>query len=599
MISKKMTIKKSKETPISKSKNKKNFSSIGFILSTIGAALGLGNIWKFPYLVANYGGAFFIAFFLGLLFIGVPMIIMEINIGKMFKSSSMKAYKTLNKKAEFYGWVQTLIAGVIGIYYAVVIGWTLIGLVQSFIPHYFQNHGWTSIINLPHDNGVLSHLNSTWIIGLVVTWVAVIGIVILGVKNGIEKTNLFLLPSLLVMLIIVAIYSTTLSGSKYGLEYLFRLKSSEFGDLSMWRAAFGQVFFSSCLAAGAIITYSKYSQRNQDVNNVALTIVLSNTFVSIISSILVFSIIGYDYNNALAGATPGNPVGTFETWFSNNHLLAGPPLIFVTCPQIFGHLMGQIGYLGNIIAILFFLTITFAAITSIISMGLTVFDNLKDKFPNLKEKTTVVVYSLIAFAVGIIMTSNIGPSIIDSTDFWVSSNVMVLSGIVECILITYVFRKLTKLQEFGNARSIFKVGIINRICVGIVSPIILTITLVYTLINGTFAIETHNFTGTQVALLIAIPLVTLLLSIFGGLMVSKYCKLNRNVKLFKSLLFIIIPILTLLILLIIGAGIRIVYDGNSNIAQLIAFCIAIGGTILVPAILSSIPDSIIKEKQKG
>lgn len=545
--------------------HKNKFTGGGFLIATIGAAIGLGNIWKFPYLIAKYGGTFFFPFIIGLLIIGLPILILEINIGKRFQRSNVSAFKKLNKNAEIFGWFQTMIVGIIAIYYAVVIGWSLIAFIKSFIPSLFANAaglpGFDAgiiINNFANPGTAFSSINYFSLIALFAVWIFIGVILIFGIRRGIQKINLILLPLLFILLIGLTVYVCTLSGASSGLDYLFRIDWSQLNNFNIWQAAFGQVFFSLCLAGGAIICYARYTSRSQDVNNSALIIVSTNTLVAIVMSIMIFAALGYCAHQAGQN---------FSEWFqSNQNMLSGPALLFIVMPKIFGIISLSVGYFGNILAIAFFLVIIFAGFTSILSMSFAFIDNIKTKFGYEKSHLSTIIYCVISFCLGIIFTTNIGNYCINITDFWVSQNLLIISGAIEVFLIVIYLRRLKLFTTFGNLRSLWRVGSVYDVTM-FLAPFILMSIWGLSLVNN---FQAANFSWSLNMFLLAgfVTFILIVLStVFAAFIFLRYSERisAKHRFLIYSIFDLLIPLLVIAILIVISFNIVLTYGGTENI----------------------------------
>ena len=231
----------------------------GFILAAIGSAVGLGNIWRFPYMVAsNGGGAFMIVFLIAMLTAGIPIMILEFSIGHKTHRSAPGALKFLNPKWEWLGWLQVFTCFAIVIYYSVIIAWSL-----SYGLFSLQGLKWgTDTVAfftgeyLKLESGFsLGNFNLGVAIPLIIVWVIIFASVIGGVKDGIEKANKIFMPLLAILVVIILIRGITLPGALAGLDYMFKPDFSKLLNPQVWIAAYGQVFYSMSVAFGIMITY--------------------------------------------------------------------------------------------------------------------------------------------------------------------------------------------------------------------------------------------------------------------------------------------------------------------------------------------------------
>ena len=258
-------------------------SKLGFILAAIGSAVGLGNIWRFPYLVyENGGGAFLVPYFFAIFTAGIPLLILEYGMGHKFRGSTPLALARANKKWEWLGWWPSITAFFILGYYSMILSWAMKYFTLSF------NKGWGNDTNAYFYNDFLRLTDSPFQFGSVI-WPVLIGILLVwgiswficyrGVKGGIEKLNKILLPTLVAIMVIIAIRGVTLEGATLGLNKLFTPDWSKVMEPKVWIAAYGQVFYSLSLAMGIMIPYITYKVSQKEGSNYRFLLANFNTFV--------------------------------------------------------------------------------------------------------------------------------------------------------------------------------------------------------------------------------------------------------------------------------------------------------------------------------
>lgn len=403
-------------------------SSLGFILASVGSAIGLGNLWKFPYVAGNSGGGLFLIFYLFFaLVLGIPLLITEMSIGRKTHLNPIGSYQTLNKKWTFIGVLGILASFVILSYYSVVGGWVL----KYFFSYLFgENFGndtsqfFNNFISSPFEP-IVWHLI---FIGL--STIIVIG----GISNGIEKTSKLMLPGLLVLIIILCIRSVTLDGAWAGIEFLLKPHPDQLSGFSnvvkVMENALGQVFFSLSIGTGIGITYGSYLQKDSNIPKNSFLIAGLDTFIAILAGIAILPAV-------------------FALGFKPT---AGPGLIFEIIPSVFRNMP-----FGKIFGIVFFMLVFFAAITSSISMLEVVTSYLIDNFKLNRKFATIIVALLIAF-IGIFASLSMGPladvkilgaNIFDSLGFLTDKILMPLTGISTCIFIGHIF-KINRLSSEIN-----------------------------------------------------------------------------------------------------------------------------------------------------
>lgn len=328
-------------------------SKFGVLAALAGSAIGLGNIWRFPYVVGqNGGGAFLLIYVLFIAAIGIPVMMSEFIIGRSAQLNPVGAFKKIapGKKWHLVGMLGVVSVFIIFAFYTVVAGWTLEYLIQSvkciLLPGKF---GFASMDNPALTQFFREHYESftsgIWrpIIWFVVMMFLTGYIVISGVKNGIEKYAKILMPVFLVLLLILVLRSLSLEGSSEGLVFLFKpdftpIKEAPFRIIL---EALGQAFFSLSIGMGTLITYGSYIQKKESLANTAVSVAVADTFVAIIAGLAIFPAV------FAFGIDPGE----------------GPELVYITLPVIFQNMAG-----GLIWAFMFFILLCFAAITSTISM---------------------------------------------------------------------------------------------------------------------------------------------------------------------------------------------------------------------------------------
>ncbi|HZK83888.1 MAG TPA: sodium-dependent transporter [Desulfosporosinus sp.] len=446
----------------------------GFILAAVGSAVGLGNIWRFPYVAYdNGGGAFFIPYLFALLTAGIPLLIMEFTMGHKYRGSAPLSFARINKKAEWIGWWQVAIAFVISTYYSVIIAWAMaytyfaVGLQWGkdtggfLMEHYLQR---VDLVNGAAIGSVGSIVPGVFI-PLILVWAITLGILFKGVKKGIEKANRIFIPTLLVMFIIIVIRALTLEGATLGLEALFKPNWSKIASPGVWVAAYGQIFFSLSIAFAIMITFSSYLPKKSDINNNAFIAAFSNSSVELLAGFGVFAALGFM-------ATKSNvPIEEVAK--------AGIGLAFVVFPEIINSFPGFNGLFG----VLFFGSLVFAGLSSLISIVETFISAVQDKFKVSRTKSVMIGGGLSAL-VSILFATQGGLFFLDAVDYFINTFGVALSGLVSVITISWFLKKLKPFQEHANKTSDLRTGLWWRACLGIVTPAVLGYMFVLNLINN-------------------------------------------------------------------------------------------------------------------
>lgn len=442
-------------------------TKLGFILSAIGSAVGLGNIWRFPYVAySNGGGAFLIPYFFAIFTAGIPLLILEYGMGHKYKGSTPLAMKKASKKWEWLGWWPTISAFIILCYYSMILSWAINYFKLSF------TKGWGNDSNSFFHKDFL-HLSSSpfefggiiWpiFIGIACIWIINWLICYKGIKGGIEKVNKVLLPSLIIIMIIIAIRGVTLEGASLGLNTLFTPDWSKVLDPKVWIAAYGQVFFSLSLAMGIMITYSSYLPKKTDINNSAFMTAFANCGFEFLCAIAVFGILGYMAN------VRGVPVSEVAS--------SGVGLAFIVFPEVFS----AMGSWGTVLGVLFFACLIFAGITSTVSLIEAVSAPFIDKF-GWKRNNVLTVFSLIGFSTSVLFASGSGLYLLDIIDNFINNYGIVVVGLLEVTLVGWILKPYV-IREHTNEISYFRIGKWWDVVVKYVTPAILIYMLVQSLIT--------------------------------------------------------------------------------------------------------------------
>lgn len=431
-------------------------SRVGFIMAAVGSAIGLGNIWRFPYMAyENGGGAFLIPYFFALLTAGIPILILEFGLGHKMKGSAPLSFARLNRKWEWIGWWQLAISFVISIYYIIIIAWAFNYLWFSISRSWgtdtigFFIGDFLGLTESPLDGGGIR-----WaiVLTLVIAWTINFAVLYSGVKKGIELANKIFMPVLIIVMLILLVRSVTLPGAADGISLLFAPDFSRILDADVWVAAYGQIFFSLSIAFGIMIGYASYLPDDSDIVNNAFMTGFLNCGFSLLAGITVFGIIGFMMHQA-GGVLPEKLSGVF--------------LAFVTFPEA----VNQLPFLQTAVGILFFVSIVCAGMSSEISISETVICGLMDKF-YLSRKKAVIGYCLIAGLISLVFATGSGLLILDIVDHFINNFGIVFAGLLEVILIGWFFR-LKTLQDHINPISDFRVGRFWVICIMGITPAVL------------------------------------------------------------------------------------------------------------------------------
>ncbi|MGF1720261.1 sodium-dependent transporter [Vibrio kyushuensis] len=440
-------------------------SRAGFILAAVGSAIGLGNIWRFPYMAyENGGGAFFIPYLFAMLTAGIPFMIMEFSMGQKNRGSAPISLSKIHSKFEWLGWFQVGIAAAIAVYYVAVIGWSISYLGMSF------NQSWGTDTNafffseyLKLGDNSPSNLGSIqWKIAgaMLIAWGVTYAAIVGGVKSGIERAAKIMMPVLFIMVILLIGRMIFLPGALNGVNYLFEPDFSKIWDLKVWAAAYGQIFFTLSIGFAIMLAYSSYLPEKSDINNNAFMTVLINCGFSILAGIMIFSILGYMAHEQGKELT--------------DVVSAGVGLAFVTLPAAINELPAP-----YIFGPLLFLALTIAGLSSHISIIEAVTSAIIDKLNWGRKKAATIVCGVGAI-VSLAFATNGGLLLLDLVDYFTNNIGIVVSCFVELLLMIWVF-KISNVRSYVNKVSDFEVGGWFEICLRFISPAILAVIVFNTL----------------------------------------------------------------------------------------------------------------------
>lgn len=439
-----------------------------FILSAIGSAVGLGNIWRFPYVAyEGGGGAFLIPYLCALLTAGIPLLFFDYAIGHRFRGSAPLAFRRMHRAAEPLGWWQVLICVVIAVYYAVIIAWaamyTWFSAQLTWGPGNENDFFFTDFLRSADvaEVGVSTDFVPQVGIPLVVVWLVVIGIMALGVKRGIGRANMILMPLLTVMFAILVVQSLFLPGAVDGLNAFFAPNWDALADPAVWASAYGHIFFSLSVAFGIMVTYSSYLKRKTDLTGSGLVVAFANSGFEILAGIGVFAALGF------MAQAQGTDVAGVAT--------SGIGLAFIAFPTIVSQAAG-----GSIIGVLFFGALVFAGVTSLISILEVIVAALQDKLGWGRIRTTLIVSIPLAVISMALFSTTTALSVLDTADAFVNAFGIMAVALVAVIVVAWFLHKLPALTEHLNRRSSFPVGRLWKILIGVLAPLVLG----YLLITG-------------------------------------------------------------------------------------------------------------------
>lgn len=437
-------------------------SRAGFILAAVGSAVGLGNIWRFPYMAyENGGGAFFIPYLFAMITAGIPFMILEFSMGQRKRGSAPATLSRINAKFEWLGWFQVGVAAVIGVYYVAVIGWAISYFGMSFDQSWGTDTNaffFSEYLGLG-DNSPTNLGGIQWkiVLAMVIAWAVTYAAIVGGVKSGIERASKVMMPVLFVMVLLLIGRMLFLPGALDGVNYMFQPDFSKIWDVKVWAAAYGQIFFTLSIGFAIMLAYSSYLPEKSDITNNAFMTVLLNCGFSILAGIMIFSVLGY------MAQEQGKPLTEVVS--------AGVGLAFVTLPAAINLLP-----LPYVFGPLLFLALIVAGLSSHISILEAVTSAVIDKMGWSRKKAANIVIG-VSFIVSMAFATNGGLLLLDLVDHFANNIGIMSSCLVELVLMTWLV-KVSDARKYVNSVSDFAVGVWFDICLRFISPVILAIIVV-------------------------------------------------------------------------------------------------------------------------
>lgn len=441
--------------------NRSTFSGkLGFILAAAGSAVGLGNIWRFPYLAAKYGGGIFLLVYLILaLTFGFALMSAEIALGRKTGLSVVGAFKALDKRFAWVGYLAALVPVIILPYYSVIGGW-----VTKYLFVYLTGDAHAAAGD-EYFGGFISQVGEPLVWFFIFMALTAV-VVLLGVDKGIEKVSKIMMPILVVLALIIAVYSMFLPGAGAGIKYYLIPDFSRFSATTVL-AALGQLFYSMSLAMGIMITYGSYMKKDVNLEQSVHNIEIFDTGIAFMAGLMIIP--------AVFAFSGGDEAA----------LGKGPGLMFITLPKVFDSMAG-----GSFIGALFFLLVLFAALTSAISLMETVVSFFQDKF-HWNRKITCLFVLVISLLIGV--PSSLGNGVwadirifgFQFLDFFdiLSNNVMMpVVAFLTCIFVGYFIKPKTLIDEISLTGK-FKSEKLFVVVIKYVAPVCIVLILVSSMLD--------------------------------------------------------------------------------------------------------------------
>lgn len=447
-----------------KEEKRSSFSGkIGFVLAAAGASVGLGNIWRFPYLAAKYGGGIFLLVYIILaLTFGYTMIMAETALGRLTKKSPVGAFSAFGHtwSFRFGGWINAIVPMLIVPYYSTIGGWVI-----KYMFEYIRGNG-TELAADGYFTGFISGGFSAEIWFLVFALVTLV-VIYAGVENGIERVSKFMMPVLVVLAVVIAIYSMTREGAFEGVKYFLVPEFENFSWMTVV-SAMGQMFYSLSIAMGILITFGSYMKREVSIESATKNVEIFDTAIAIMAGLMIIP--------AVFAFSGGNP----------EMLQAGPSLMFITIPKV----LDSMGF-GMVMGILFFVLVFFAALTSAIALTESAVATFEDELKWSRSKATVIV-GLIIIILGTLSSLGYGPlafieiigmPFLDFFDFITNSVMMPIAALMTCLLIVRVIGIERIAEEVEKEGASFKRKKVFNFMIKYLCPIFVVIILISSVAN--------------------------------------------------------------------------------------------------------------------
>lgn len=443
--------------------NRSNFTGrIGFILAAAGSAIGLGNLWRFPYLAAKYGGGTFLLIYILLaVTFGFALMTAEIGLGRKTRLSAIGAFKSLDKRFGFLGVLASIVPAIILPYYAVIGGWVL----KYFVACVSGNV--SGAASDSYFGGFVSSVGEP-ILWFVLFVVFTAGVVIFGVEKGIENVSKFLMPILVVLTLFICGYVLTRPGAAAGIRYYLLPHMSDV-SIKTFLAAVGQLFYSMSLAMGIMITYGSYMKKEDSLEGSVRQIELFDTGFAFFAGLMIIPSV-FIFSGGDASV-----------------LNSGPSLMFVTLPKVFNDMA-----FGGVIGTVFFLLVFFAALTSSISLMETIVSILMDRFNWSRRMTCVIVFVFVLLmgipsSLGFGLWADfkpLGMDILSAWDFLSNSVLMPIVALITCIFVGYVIKPKAIIDEAQEGGHSFKHKGLFVVMTKWIAPIFLAAILISSILSA-------------------------------------------------------------------------------------------------------------------
>lgn len=440
-------------------------SNFSFLMAMIGAAVGLGNIWRFPYVLYSNGeGTFLIPYIVSLVFLGLSFILFEYAIGYRFKTSVLDICKRIRDRFQMIGWSLCLIVFIVTTYYICIVGWDLVYIVLSFFKGWGANpdgfFAQTLLQTTPSISGITT-IVPVILVSTVIVWFCIWMISHRDISDGIGRFTKWIVPLLVVLMVIVVLYALTLPGASLGYGEFVNVNWADLANPNIWLAAFGQVLFSLSLGMGIVIAYASYLPDKSNLSKNAVIVLGANSAFEVFNAVGIFSILGF---MALESGAPLSGL-----------VSEGTGLAFVAFPKVF-NIMGPA---SNIIGPIFFICIFIAGLTSAVGMIEPLVSSIADRFRISRRKSATIV-CVVGIFVTSIFTTGAGNYLLAIFDEFLNNYALIFIIILQCIIFGWYYN-IDKFIDVLNRNALFKVGRLWKFLIKFAIPIILAIIWVHSI----------------------------------------------------------------------------------------------------------------------
>ena len=434
---------------------------VGFVLAAAGSAVGLGNIWRFPYLAAKYGGGIFLLVYLILaVTFGFALMAAEIALGRKTQLSAIGAFGALNKRFSFLGYLASVVPMIILPYYSVIGGW-----VMKYLAGFVTGEG-AAKANDAYFGGYISQTAEPIVWFLLFMGITAV-IVLFDVEKGIEKVSKIMMPILVVLILVICVYTIcTMDGAWDGVAYYLKPDFSKFSVMTVV-AAMGQLFYSMSLAMGIMITFGSYMKKDIRIEKSVRQIELFDTGIAFLAGLMIIP--------AVFAFSGGDETALGQ----------GPGLMFVTLPKVFATMPG-----GSFIGAAFFIMVLFAALTSAISLMETIVSIFRDKLGIGRKPACILVFG-ICVALGLLSCLGysawstvkiIGMQFLDLFDFLSNSIIMPITAFATCIFVGYILKPKALIPELERGGP-FKARTLFIVMIKYIAPIFTLLILLSSILD--------------------------------------------------------------------------------------------------------------------